>query len=120
LILGDVASMKALAKREGVTQRYIAHLLKLAWLAPDVIQAINAGTFPAHITLEQLKKGIPLEWKAQREAFGLSAKTRQANRLSNLETFAPLGASCDPVSRPQNGFSRPAFPRNRLNSCVLC
>jgi hypothetical protein len=62
--------------REGGTQRYIAHLLKLAWLAPDVMQAINAGTFPAHITLEQLKKGLPLEWNARREAFGLAAQTR--------------------------------------------
>ena len=68
--------MKALAETEGVTQHYVTHLLKLAWLAPDVIEAIDKGAFPADITLEQLKKDLPLDWEAQREAFGLAAQTR--------------------------------------------
>lgn len=68
--------MKALAKREGFTQRCMTHLLKLAWLAPDVIRAIDKGTFPAHITLEQLKLDLQLDWKVQRVAFGLPAQTR--------------------------------------------
>ena len=67
---------REIAQREDVTQRYIAHLLKLAWLAPDVIQAINGGTFPAHLTLARLKKDLPLDWEAQRKAFGLTAQTR--------------------------------------------
>ena len=41
-----------------------------------MIQAINAGTFPAHLTLARLKKDLPLDWDAQRKAFGLAAQTR--------------------------------------------
>ena len=65
--------MKALAKREGVTQRYIAHLLKLA---SDVIQAINAGSFPAQLTFDHLKNDLLLHWEALRKAFGIAAHTR--------------------------------------------
>jgi hypothetical protein len=45
----------------GLTQRYIAHLLKLACLTPGVMQAINAGTFPAHLTLARMRKYLPLD-----------------------------------------------------------
>ncbi|MGB5427166.1 MAG: hypothetical protein WBN95_10275 [Gammaproteobacteria bacterium] len=37
LMCSSVSSVSALAKREGVTQRYIAHMLKLAYLAPDIM-----------------------------------------------------------------------------------
>ena len=59
--------MKALAKREGVTQRYIAHLLKLAF---------NAGSFPAQLTFDHLKNDLLLHWEALRKAFGIAAHTR--------------------------------------------
>jgi hypothetical protein len=41
-----------------------------------VILAINADTFPAHLTLARLKKDPPFDWEAQRKAFGLAAQTR--------------------------------------------
>jgi len=40
------ALQSALAKREGVTQRNISHLLKLAYLAPDIMTAIVKGQIP--------------------------------------------------------------------------
>jgi len=40
---GELLSMTALAKQEGVTQRYIAHILKFAYLAPDIMRAIIKG-----------------------------------------------------------------------------
>ena len=68
-----VSSMNKLAKREGVTQRYIAHLLKLAYLAPDTIEAITRGDIPSSISLDRLKKGFPLDWEEQRKVLGFSA-----------------------------------------------
>ena len=47
LMRGAVQSMNALAKSEGVTQRYIAHLLKLAWLSPDIMESISRGDIPS-------------------------------------------------------------------------
>ena len=73
LMCSTVPSMNALAKREGVTQRYIAHLLKLAYLAPDIMEAITRGDIPSSISLDRLKKGFPLDWEEQRKMLGFSA-----------------------------------------------
>ena len=72
LISGEVSSMAALAKREGVTQRYIGHLLKLAYLAPDIMTAIIKGLIPYDLTLPRLKKGLPLNWVEQRKTLGFT------------------------------------------------
>ena len=73
LMCNTVSSMNTLAKREGVTQRYIAHLLKLAYLAPDIMEAITRGDIPSSISLDRLKKGFPLDWEEQRQTLGFSA-----------------------------------------------
>jgi len=72
LISGDASSMATLAKREGVTQRYISHLLKLAYLAPDIMTAIVKGQIPYDLTLTRLKKGLPLNWAEQRKTLGFT------------------------------------------------
>ena len=73
LMCGSVSSTNALAKREGVTQRYIAHLLKLAYLAPDIMEAITRGDIPSSISMDRLKKDFPLDWEEQRKVLGFSA-----------------------------------------------
>lgn len=62
--------MTALAKQENVTQRYIAHLIKLTFLAPDIIEAIKHGDIPATLSLDRLKKGFPFDRNAQRKLLG--------------------------------------------------
>ena len=73
LLTGQVASTKALAKQEHVTPPYIGHLVKLAFLAPDIIEAIMRGDVPVALSLGRLKKGFPLDWDAQRKTFGFSS-----------------------------------------------
>jgi hypothetical protein len=72
LLTGSVSTMTVLAKQEGVTQRYIAHLLKLAFLAPDIIEAIIKGDVPEKLSLGILKQGIPQDWQDQRRHFGFA------------------------------------------------
>jgi len=72
LTTGEVSNMAQLAKQENVTQRYIAHLIKLAFLAPDIMEAIMKGNIPPRLALDRLKKGIPLDWKEQRLEFGFT------------------------------------------------
>jgi len=72
LISGKANSMAELARSEDVTQRYIAHIIKLAYLAPDIMDAIIKGNVPAQLSLGQLKKDIPLDWDEQRRLFGFS------------------------------------------------
>jgi site-specific DNA recombinase len=75
LLSGQVASMSAIAKRDGVTQRYVAHLIKLAFLAPDIMTAIIRGKAPATVSLDRLKKGFPLDWVEQRKALGFPPRS---------------------------------------------
>lgn len=49
-------TMQAIADREGVTQRRVAHLVDLAFLAPDIIQAFVDGRQPATLTAASLVK----------------------------------------------------------------
>jgi len=72
LVTGKVATMTELARAEGVTQRYIAHIIKLAFLTPDIMDAIIKGNIPVSLSLGTLKKVVPLDWKEQRESFGFN------------------------------------------------
>ena len=67
LISGEVSSMAELARTNQVTQRYIAHLIKLAFLSPEIMKAITDSRVPPHLTLDRLKKGFPLDWTEQRK-----------------------------------------------------
>ena len=49
-------TMQAIADREHLTQRRIAHLVDLAFLAPDIVQAIVDGRQPATLTADSLIK----------------------------------------------------------------
>ncbi len=51
---------------------YERRLLKLAFLAPDIQQAILTGSLPRHINLERLiKMELPNDWAEQRQLFRL-------------------------------------------------
>ena len=64
---GDVGSIKDLAKREGLCAHYTARLLPLAYLAPDITQAILAGLQPRVLTLKALTaQPLPIGWDEQR------------------------------------------------------
>ncbi len=72
LFTGAAPSTSAIAKEEGVTERYVSRILRLAFLAPDIVEAILGGYQPVDLELERLLKGIPISWDAQRRALGFS------------------------------------------------
>lgn len=63
-------SMQVIAQREGISQRRVAHLIDLAFLAPDMVTAIIDGKQPTSLTAERLVKADnrPL-WADQRAYF---------------------------------------------------
>lgn len=56
-----------LAKREGVTPSYLARVLRLAFLAPAVTEAVLAGRQRAGVTVASLTLGdlFPADWQSQ-------------------------------------------------------
>jgi site-specific DNA recombinase len=61
-------SLADLARRDGVTDRYVGRILPLALLAPEVVELICEGRQPLTVTANRLiarARHLPLEWKQQ-------------------------------------------------------
>ena len=62
LISGEVDSIRAIATELGVHQRYVGRILRTAFLAPDIVDAILEGRQPPLFTVEKLRRGVPALW----------------------------------------------------------
>ena len=63
---GEFATIAELAAREAIPSTYVARVLRLTLLAPELIEAILDGRQPRDLTLPTLMKPFPMEWKEQR------------------------------------------------------
>jgi site-specific DNA recombinase len=62
-----VLSLQTLAKRGGITRRYIRRLVGLAFLGPELVEAILQGRQAVELTATRLTKlDLPLDWTEQR------------------------------------------------------
>jgi site-specific DNA recombinase len=73
LVSGQISSVAALARVEGVSDRYLSRLLPLAFLAPDIVEAIAAGHQPPELTAHRLIRtlDLPIAWAAQKQLLGI-------------------------------------------------
>jgi hypothetical protein len=67
-------SVRQLAARQSLSHRYINRLLPLAWLAPDVVEAIIDGTQLPEVSLDQLTAAFPIAWAEQRRLLALGSR----------------------------------------------
>ena len=74
LLMARVQSVAEIAEREGVADRYVRRVMRLAFLAPKIVEAIVAGNQPPELTAEALAERIdlPLLWTAQEQAVGIA------------------------------------------------
>ena len=69
LLAGRDDSIDAMALRLGVRRDYVAVLVRLSYLSPDIIRAIVAGEQPIELTptrLVALSRNLPHDWQEQR------------------------------------------------------
>jgi hypothetical protein len=73
LSTGKARSLAEIAAREGLAVRYVGRLIRLAFLAPDIVESIVEGRQPTSLTAEALSRHIemPLEWRAQKTALNI-------------------------------------------------
>ena len=73
LSIAKARSLAQIAAREGLNVRYVGRLIRLAFLAPDIVESIIQGRQPAALTAEGLSRRIeiPLEWCAQKAALDI-------------------------------------------------
>jgi hypothetical protein len=84
-------SVSDIGDAENIFKSYVSRILRLALLAPDMVEAIIAGSTDQVLMLEQLEQPLPASWEQQR------------GRL--LSTLKPWSEGC--------GRSRGALPVSR-------
>ena len=69
---GQATSIKELADLEKINDSYLARILRLTLLAPDILDAILDGQQPKKLSLAALMEPFPMIWEQQREKWGFS------------------------------------------------
>jgi hypothetical protein len=75
LVSGRCGSMVEIARSNGVGKQYVSRLIRLAFLAPEMVERIVAGRQPPELTTQSLQAGrfdIPVGWAAQKRALGFA------------------------------------------------
>jgi hypothetical protein len=71
---GVASSVGDLVTRHNVDQGDVSRSLPLAFLAPDIVEAILQGRQPVELTVLRLKRiGLPLSWVEQRRLLGFES-----------------------------------------------
>lgn len=72
---GKFATIRDLSMSMKVAHGWVAEVLRMTTLAPDIIEAVLDGQQPRHLNLQTLRgRHVPLprDWKEQRKLFGFS------------------------------------------------
>jgi DNA topoisomerase IB len=66
--------MEDIAKGLGYSRDYLTVLLRISYLAPDIVAAILDGRQPAQLNRQKLARlnSLPIDWQAQRAMLGFT------------------------------------------------
>ena len=70
---GEVPTITALAHQLNLEPGWVAEVLRMTRLAPDIVQAVLSGTQPRHLNLHALRGRqamVSQDWTEQRRLFG--------------------------------------------------
>ena len=74
MLKSGAPTLEEIAQEEGIVPSYATRLVRLNFLAPDIVAAILAGKQPPGLTANKLMADtrLPLEWREQRTALGFA------------------------------------------------
>jgi hypothetical protein len=99
---GRYAHVGELAKQLRLERGWIAEVLRMTLLAPDIVTAIVEGRQPRHVNLHALRGRIdiiPRDWNEQRWLLGFPANSERPERP------CPLTAAHNPRASDRHGSS---------------
>ncbi|HEX6014392.1 MAG TPA: hypothetical protein VFY87_21870 [Geminicoccaceae bacterium] len=64
---GVYRSVTEIAEAERISKSYVSRILRLALLAPDIVEAILGGWADQRVMLERLERPLPTDWEEQRK-----------------------------------------------------
>ena len=62
---GHFATIQEIAEAENINPSYVSRLLRMTLLAPEIVEAIMAGSHPAGLTRAKVMQPFPMEWHRQ-------------------------------------------------------
>jgi hypothetical protein len=77
VVSGRIASLAEVVRREGLRKRYVTRLTKLAFVAPEIAEAVAAGRIPVGVKLQMLMDGrleLAPCWSEQQRMFSAAAR----------------------------------------------
>ena len=87
---------------------YAARLIRLNYLAPDIVAAILDGKQPVDLTANKLMADtrLPLDWRAQRAALGFAdwVHRRSCSRLEEMRGVEPAATQSETQVPPKSDF----------------
>jgi len=74
ILSGKAKSLREIAEKEKLPERYLRRIVELAFLSPDITESILDGNQPVDLTLKHLICDIklPLAWNKQRRLLGFA------------------------------------------------
>jgi hypothetical protein len=63
---GVYGSVSEIGDDENISKSYVSRILRLALLAPDIVEAILVGRTDQALMLEKLERPLPASWEEQR------------------------------------------------------
>lgn len=67
---GELATIGELAEKEDIAFTYMARVLRLTLLSPNLVEAILDGRHTAEKTLARVLEPFPIKWNRQEAVFG--------------------------------------------------
>ena len=85
---GEVTNASELARRFKLEPGWVAEVLRMTMLAPDIVQAIVEGRQPRNLNLHAVRgrqAEVPLDWQEQRVLFGFQDSGRKLSAVVNVD-----------------------------------
>ena len=100
---GEASTLQDIAGKEGVSERYIGRMIRLAYLAPGVLEALVVKRRPPAISINEMVEVAKLPWGEQtgrvfRQAGSVTCRTRKVKMLAlfTMEDYCPTSAPMGP------------------------
>jgi site-specific DNA recombinase len=74
ILAGSIPDIETISQRENMSARTARMTLSLAFIAPDIVEAVANGTLPRGFGLSRLTD-LPINWARQRQKLGLPARS---------------------------------------------
>ena len=112
---GVYTSVSEIGDAEGISKSYVSRILRLALLAPDIVEAILAGRTDQGMILEQLERPLPATWVEQCRGLGANCSCDGGGSPGHAPAASAAALALRPSAQVESGAScrRPAGSRRR-------